>query len=133
MQPVRRSTGNTATRPRSPMIQPKFNLWLGGGKRDRTADLLHAMQALSQLSYTPSENQLQTAFFKAPSTASFQVARLLCFSSKASFKRDREYISIFEALTRLTQFSASVAAPHRDRTKPARHRPTASAPGRTPA
>src|SRR5687768_6874913 len=26
----------------------------GGGKRDRTADLLHAMQALSQLSYTPS-------------------------------------------------------------------------------
>jgi hypothetical protein len=26
---------------------------LGGGKRDRTDDLLHAMQALSQLSYTP--------------------------------------------------------------------------------
>ena len=26
---------------------------LGGGTRDRTADLLHAMQALSQLSYTP--------------------------------------------------------------------------------
>ena len=26
----------------------------GGDKRDRTADLLHAMQALSQLSYTPS-------------------------------------------------------------------------------
>ena len=25
----------------------------GGGKQDRTADLLHAMQALSQLSYTP--------------------------------------------------------------------------------
>ena len=30
-------------------------LFLGGGKRDRTADLLHAMQALSQLSYTPNE------------------------------------------------------------------------------
>ncbi len=29
----------------------------GGGKRDRTADLLHAMQALSQLSYTPVESQ----------------------------------------------------------------------------
>ena len=28
----------------------------GGGKRDRTADLLHAMQALSQLSYTPEES-----------------------------------------------------------------------------
>ncbi len=26
---------------------------IGGDKRDRTADLLHAMQALSQLSYTP--------------------------------------------------------------------------------
>ena len=29
------------------------DLVFGGGKRDRTADLLHAMQALSQLSYTP--------------------------------------------------------------------------------
>jgi hypothetical protein len=28
----------------------------GGDKRDRTADLLHAMQALSQLSYTPEKN-----------------------------------------------------------------------------
>jgi hypothetical protein len=33
----------------------------GGGKRDRTADLLHAMQALSQLSYTPYITR-QTAF-----------------------------------------------------------------------
>ena len=31
----------------------KHTVKLGGGKRDRTADLLHAMQALSQLSYTP--------------------------------------------------------------------------------
>jgi hypothetical protein len=30
-----------------------FHLLFGGDKRDRTADLLHAMQALSQLSYTP--------------------------------------------------------------------------------
>ena len=30
-----------------------FQLLFGGDKRDRTADLLHAMQALSQLSYTP--------------------------------------------------------------------------------
>jgi hypothetical protein len=28
----------------------------GGDKQDRTADLLHAMQALSQLSYTPKTN-----------------------------------------------------------------------------
>src|SRR5712671_5224900 len=33
----------------------KRNLLRGGGKRDRTADLLHAMQALSQLSYTPTK------------------------------------------------------------------------------
>ena len=26
---------------------------IGGARRDRTADLLHAMQALSQLSYDP--------------------------------------------------------------------------------
>jgi hypothetical protein len=32
-------------------------LFFGGGKRDRTADLLHAMQALSQLSYTPLQNR----------------------------------------------------------------------------
>ena len=29
------------------------NLKTGGARRDRTADLLHAMQALSQLSYGP--------------------------------------------------------------------------------
>ena len=31
------------------------SLELGGARRDRTADLLHAMQALSQLSYSPTE------------------------------------------------------------------------------
>ena len=31
----------------------------GGARRDRTADLLHAMQALSQLSYSP-ENRART-------------------------------------------------------------------------
>jgi hypothetical protein len=30
-----------------------FDGKLGGARRDRTADLLHAMQALSQLSYGP--------------------------------------------------------------------------------
>ena len=30
-----------------------MELLVGGAKRDRTADLLHAMQALSQLSYSP--------------------------------------------------------------------------------
>ena len=31
---------------------------IGGARRDRTADLLHAMQALSQLSYSPTEREL---------------------------------------------------------------------------
>jgi hypothetical protein len=36
-----------------PLDEGDFVFLFGGGKRDRTADLLHAMQALSQLSYTP--------------------------------------------------------------------------------
>jgi hypothetical protein len=38
-------------RPNKP--KPARRLKAGGAKRDRTADLLHAMQALSQLSYGP--------------------------------------------------------------------------------
>ena len=38
-------------------------LLFGGGKRDRTADLLHAMQALSQLSYTPERNAILRDIF----------------------------------------------------------------------
>ena len=30
-----------------------YHILYGGDKEDRTPDLLHAMQALSQLSYTP--------------------------------------------------------------------------------
>ena len=33
----------------------QLSIGLGGARRDRTADLLHAMQALSQLSYSPTE------------------------------------------------------------------------------
>ncbi len=42
--------------PRHKKARDKRRLFLenGGAKRDRTADLLHAMQALSQLSYSPS-------------------------------------------------------------------------------
>ena len=40
-----------------------FSGFFGGDKRDRTADLLNAIQALSQLSYTPIFGSLcQTAF-----------------------------------------------------------------------
>ena len=34
----------------------------GGDKRDRTADLLNAIQALSQLSYTPISGSLSDSF-----------------------------------------------------------------------
>ena len=52
--------------PKSKRKSPE-NQWfsgLGGGdKRDRTADLLNAIQALSQLSYTPKfRPRLRTAF-----------------------------------------------------------------------
>src|SRR5690606_3280042 len=43
----------------------------GGGKRDRTADLLHAMQALSQLSYTPGTNSKDKHF-----TVSFSACKV---------------------------------------------------------
>ncbi len=35
------------------MLLDLIGLVNGGARRDRTADLLHAMQALSQLSYDP--------------------------------------------------------------------------------
>jgi hypothetical protein len=35
------------------MVNFNFNLIYGGAMRDRTADLLRARQALSQLSYSP--------------------------------------------------------------------------------
>ena len=35
------------------ILKPKSFRIFGGDKRDRTADLLNAIQALSQLSYTP--------------------------------------------------------------------------------
>ena len=40
----------------------------GGDKRDRTADLLHAMQALSQLSYSPVFGKARILAENAPSS-----------------------------------------------------------------
>ena len=45
---------------------PALNGFVGGGNRDRTGDLLHAMQALSQLSYTPTSER---ALYVAPAPA----------------------------------------------------------------
>ena len=39
-----------------------LSVGLGGDKRDRTADLLNAIQALSQLSYTPIFGSLSEDF-----------------------------------------------------------------------
>ena len=39
-----------------------FSGFFGGDKRDRTADLLNAIQALSQLSYTPIFDSLSDSF-----------------------------------------------------------------------
>ena len=41
------------------------NRKVGGAKRDRTADLLRARQALSQLSYGPEKNLCETRRFNA--------------------------------------------------------------------
>ena len=38
---------------KNPELFEQFRITVGGDKRDRTADLLNAIQALSQLSYTP--------------------------------------------------------------------------------
>ena len=46
------SVSNNSRRPK---------VWSGGARRDRTADLLHAMQALSQLSYGPT--MLEAEFY----------------------------------------------------------------------
>ena len=50
---------------------PKISKVFGGDKRDRTADLLNAIQALSQLSYTPKFN--------------YAVGQLLYYSTHAEF------------------------------------------------
>ena len=47
-----------------------------GASRDRTGDLLHAMQALSQLSYSPGVYlQKKTRFYEANSTLSMIIKR----------------------------------------------------------
>ena len=40
-----------------PRVCTELTDLIGGARRDRTADLLHAMQALSQLSYGPTQGR----------------------------------------------------------------------------
>ena len=78
----------------------------GGGKRDRTADLLHAMQALSQLSYTPFDSSRAE-----PAQVSGETA----------------------IIARLIRLPAIARAPSRDERAQAPRRAKASAPARTRA
>ena len=55
----------------------------GGARRDRTADLLHAMQALSQLSYSPTREARNVG------KQSFSVKKT--FSVQAANFNAREY------------------------------------------
>ena len=48
----------------------------GGGKQNRTADLLHAMQALYQLSYTPSPANFRASYY-SPKFMRFSGALML--------------------------------------------------------
>ncbi len=58
----------------------------GGDKRDRTADLLNAIQALSQLSYTPMFTSLR---LRVSQTASISI------TNREKVKRRFEKISFF--------------------------------------
>ena len=50
---AREASGLDFRTQQKPRFLSEARFHFGGDKRDRTADLLHAMQALSQLSYTP--------------------------------------------------------------------------------
>src|SRR5690606_32740103 len=50
---TRRRGQNLLTRPAVWRVGGNHYREIGGARRDRTVDLLHAMQALSQLSYSP--------------------------------------------------------------------------------
>ena len=60
----------------------------GGDKQDRTADLLHAMQALSQLSYTPSPHNFysEAVFVSKPQIIYTNLGRFQSFDNFFSIK-----------------------------------------------
>ena len=65
--------------------------YFGGDKRDRTADLLNAIQALSQLSYTPIFNYPQHSInLFAELQTVFQIiknfSQMFCFSKTFNFR-----------------------------------------------
>src|SRR5437899_2373214 len=100
----------------------------GGGNRDRTGDLLHAMQALSQLSYTPtqgrglyhaercSRSRWITRFFPACSSAGprFGVCEIPNTTSRSGisiFGSLSLYLSITACTESITDFSFQSSIP----------------------
>src|SRR5690606_18415899 len=83
---------------------------ISGGKRDRTADLLHAMQALSQLSYTPLRR-------------SEIIAQLLpgCKSPNENFMKEISFTAYLPLACALTEMSGE-AIHHRFPAKQFHHR-----------
>ena len=57
-----RNTPNTPKKAKKESRNLSISRLFGGDKRDRTADLLNAIQALSQLSYTPIFGSLSDSF-----------------------------------------------------------------------
>ena len=71
-----------------------FNTF-GGDKRDRTADLLNAIQALSQLSYTPiyPETLEITGFSGISKKQNLRSARLLEYGKNESREEQKSFNS----------------------------------------
>src|SRR3982751_4202954 len=58
---------------------------IGGARRDRTVDLLHAMQALSQLSYGPTRARQITVTTEVCQVSESDCVPSLVFSRSAAF------------------------------------------------
>ncbi len=75
----------------------RANQKFGGARRDRTADLLNAIQALSQLSYSPpsvSRNLRHTGLIcQAPLASMMAIARLI-LASVRDFPKSSKVASI---------------------------------------
>src|SRR5262245_3207583 len=91
----------------------------GGGNRDRTGDLLHAMQALSQLSYTPTQgcelyqgnralSRSSTRFF--PATASVGPRFGVCVRPNTTSRRGIASLGSLSLRSASTAFTSAMTA-----------------------
>jgi hypothetical protein len=70
----------------------------GGARRDRTADLLHAMQALSQLSYGPKKTRHRTHTKRARQAKQSRVA--ICLRLERETFSTIKYPAVYYSLKR---------------------------------